>query len=109
MPYLLQLPQKKLRGPSFQMLELSLFSSFVLEKPPLRGNTSYHFCNVGRDSPLDVVFGELLQELQTKLEKTDRCIIFCQTRKQCATIYRLFTWVIGKKTFVNLPQNMMNV
>ena len=88
---------KETKRTIFQMLELSPFTTFVLEKPPLRGNISYHFCNVGKDTPLDVVFGELLQELQTKLEKTDRCIIFCQTRKQCSTLYRLFTWVLGPK------------
>ena len=79
------------------MLELSLFTTFVLESPPLRGNISYQFFNIGKDTALDVVFKELLEELQIKLEKTERCIIFCQTRKQCSTLYRLFTWVLGQK------------
>ena len=30
----------------------------------------------------------------------ERCIIFCQTRKQCFILYRLFTEVLGKKNFV---------
>ena len=81
----------------YQMLDLSVFSTFALEKPPLRGNISYHFINISKDTPLDVIFGSLIEELTTKLEKTERCIIFCQTRKQCSILYCLFTALLQGK------------
>ena len=34
------------------------------------------------------------------VEKAERCIVFCQTRKQYSILYRLFTAALGKKNFV---------
>lgn len=83
----------------YEMLNLNVFSTYAIEKPPVRGNISYQFAYLNKETPLDSVFGYLIEELKLKGEKTDRCIIFCQTRKQCATVYRLFSAILGKGTF----------
>ena len=83
------------------MLNLNAINTFVIEKPPLRGNISYQFSHLSKDKSLDTVFGTLIEELKAKGDKTGRCIIFCQTRKQCSIVYRLFTAALGKSNFVD--------
>lgn len=92
---------KATKNAIYRMLNLNVFSTFSIEKPPLRGNISYQFAYLNKDKPLDCVFGPLIEELKDKGEETERCIIFCQTRKQCSIIYRLFNAVLGKRNFVD--------
>lgn len=42
------------------MLNLNAFSTFAIEKPPLRGNISYQFAHLSKDKPLETVDVELL-------------------------------------------------
>ncbi len=84
----------------YQMLNLNAFSTFEIEKSPLRGNISYQFSQISKDKSLDTIFKTLIGELEDKGEKAERCIVFCQTRKQCSVLYRLFTAALGKKNFV---------
>ena len=85
----------------YQMLNLNAINTFVIEKPPLRGNISYQFSHLSKDKSLDTVFGTLIEELKAKGDKTGRCIIFCQTHKQCSVVFRLFTAALGKSNFVD--------
>ncbi len=84
----------------YQMLNLNAFSTFEIEKSPLRGNISYQFSQISKDKSVDTIFKTLIGELEDKGEKAERCIVFCQTRKQCSILYRLFTAALGKKNFV---------
>ena len=96
-----QLPPKpQLKHTIYQMLNLNAFSTFEIEKSPLRGNISYQFSQISKDKSLDTIFKTLIGELEDKGEKAERCIVFCQTRKQCSILYRLFTAALGKKNFV---------
>ena len=83
----------------YDMLNLNAFNTYAIEKPPVRGNISYWFGYLNKEIPLESVFGSLIEELKTNGEKTDRCIIFCQARKQCAILYRLFTALLGKRIY----------
>lgn len=85
----------------FDMLGMSRLTTFCIVKPPLRKNISYHFHYVSKDIPLENIFKDILNELRSKKQETDRCIIFCQTRKQCSVIYRLFSLSLGKGMFLN--------
>ena len=81
----------------YDMLNLNAFNIYAIEKPPVKGNISYRFGYLNKETPLESVFGSLIEELKTNGEKTDRCIIFCQTREQCAILYPFFTALIGKR------------
>lgn len=77
------------------MLNLSALSTYSIEKPPLRRNIYVH-----KEQPLESVFA-FIQELKTKRIEADKCIIFCQTRKQCSLIYRMFQVALGNINFLN--------
>ena len=81
------------RNEIFKMLSLSIISTYSIEKPPLRANISYNFVYVRKEQSLENVFGVLIEEIQAKGKDTSRCIIFCQTRKQCSRVYRMFQGV----------------
>ncbi|XP_028413582.1 uncharacterized protein LOC114536425 [Dendronephthya gigantea] len=85
----------------YQMLNLNVYSTFEIEKPPLRGNISYQFVHLSKDKPLETVFGTLIEKLKAKGITTERCIVFCKTRKQCSIVYRLFTAALGEKNFID--------
>ncbi len=80
---------------------MNVFNTFAIEKPPFRRNISCHFSYIGKEIPLEYIFSPLLNELKREHEKTERCIIFCQARKQCAILYNLFHAALGKEMYVN--------
>ena len=92
---------KATKNAIYQMLSLNALSTFTIEKPPLRENITYQFAHISKDESLDKVFGTLIEELKLKGRETERCIIFCQTHKQCSLAYRLFTSALGNKNFVD--------
>ena len=94
---------KATKNAIYQMLNLNALSTFAIEKPPLRDNIAYHFVHISKDESLDRIFGTLIEELKLKGSKTERCIIFCQTRKQCSLV--LFTAALGNKNFVDKSQS----
>lgn len=53
------------------------------------------------NDPLDKVFGKLIEEISENGHNTNRTFIYCQTRKQCAVIFRMFEVYLGKKMFLN--------
>eukprot|EP00112_Aurelia_sp_Birch-Aquarium-sp1_P008878 Seg199.13 transcript_id=Seg199.13/GoldUCD/mRNA.D3Y31 product="putative ATP-dependent RNA helicase R290" protein_id=Seg199.13/GoldUCD/D3Y31 len=81
------------------MLDLNVFKTFAIEKPPLRSNISYHFLYLSKENTLENIFHHLINDLKMKREKTERCIIFCQTRKQCSIVYSLFSVLLGEDIF----------
>ena len=53
-----------------------------------------------KEQPLETVFAFLVHELKAKGIDADKCIIFCQTRKQCSLIYRMFQVALGSINFL---------
>ena len=85
----------------FKMLNLNPMSTFSIEKPPMRSNIAYRFINVKKEQPLEAIFGFLIEELRNKGTDAEKCIIFCQTRKQCSLISRMFQVALGSCNFLN--------
>ncbi len=92
---------KATKNTIFKMLNLSALSTYSIEKPPLRSNISFRFAYLHKEQPLETVFAFLIHELKAKRIDTDKCIIFCQTRKQCSLIYRMFQVALGSINFFN--------
>ena len=92
------------------MLQISANEIFCIEKTPLRSNIAYHVKHISNNISMESVFQFLIDELQTERENTPRCIIFCQTRKQCALFYKMFTRVLGKWLYAfqkEAPENLL--
>ena len=71
-----------------------------MEKEPIRSNSSYNFIYIEKSMGLDAIFHEILTELKEKKQQAKRTIVFCQTRKQCALIYRLFVVALGNGLYM---------
>ena len=67
---------KATKNAIYQMLDLNVFKTLVIEKPPLRYNISYHFLYISKENTLENIFENLINDLKMKREKTERCIIF---------------------------------
>ncbi len=83
----------------FDMLDLTPQDTFCVEKSPARSNICYIFCYVDKNLELETVFKELIDEGKQFKHETKRTIIFCQTRKQCSVIYRMFCLALGNDVF----------
>eukprot|EP00112_Aurelia_sp_Birch-Aquarium-sp1_P006879 Seg1751.5 transcript_id=Seg1751.5/GoldUCD/mRNA.D3Y31 product="ATP-dependent DNA helicase RecQ" protein_id=Seg1751.5/GoldUCD/D3Y31 len=92
----------------FSMLQINANETFCIEKTPLRSNIAYHIIYVNKDMSMESMFQFLIEKLLTEREKTPRCIVFCQTRKQCAVIYRMFTRVLGKWLYASQKEAPTN-
>jgi superfamily II DNA helicase RecQ len=56
---------------------------------------------VHNEQPLETIFVFMVHELKVKGFDADKCIIVCQTRKQCSLIYRMFQVALGSINFLN--------
>ncbi|XP_065062582.1 uncharacterized protein LOC135689329, partial [Rhopilema esculentum] len=61
---------------------------------------------VSNDTKFEVLFSELLDELAEKGVETIRTIIFCQTRNQCALIWRTFQLKLGEMLYADSSSNL---
>ena len=87
------------------MLNLDVITTFSIEKPPLRTNISYNFVYVRKEQSLENILAELIEEVKLQGKDIARCIIFCQTRKQCSRVYRMFQVALGSNIFLNGSSN----
>ena len=83
------------------MLELNVSTTFCIEKSPLRSNLCYNFIYIEKNTPLEIIFRFLIKEVKQENTKTPRTLIFCQTRKQCAILFRTISVALGTKMYVN--------
>ena len=82
----------------FEMLNLSPSRVFCIETDPIRKNILYIFHYIDKDQSMEKVFRPIIEEVKQNKENTTKTLIFCQTRKQCFLLYRIFK--------VNLDENM---
>ena len=62
---------------------------------PERGNLKYCVQYVDNSLDLSVIFSQIINEVKDKKESTCRTIVYCQTRKQCAILWRVFKLQLG--------------
>ena len=73
--------------------------TYIIEKSPLKSNLTFTVSYISNDLKLNHVFYSLIQELNNFGDKTERTIVFCQTRNQCALIWRILALELGQKLF----------
>ena len=74
----------------------------MIEQSPDRPNLLYLVEYLDKSHGLEVQFGKLIKELKASGVKTPRTVIYCQTRKQCSILYRMFQVYLGGKFFMVL-------
>eukprot|EP00795_Rhopilema_esculentum_P010124 gene10124-18787_t len=90
----------------YSVLNLESSSMHVIEKSPMKNNLLFFSKYVSNDTKFEVLFSELLDELAEKGVETIRTIIFCQTRNQCALIWRTFQLKLGEMLYADSSSNL---
>lgn len=76
------------------------FGNFVeVSESPNKSIICYIIQTMDKHTPLLQYFQWILNELKEKKGGTERTIIYCQTIKQCSTLYSLFTQEMGDSIF----------
>ena len=81
------------------MESLGINDVYKIEKNPDKPNLMYVLTYINKDAPIKDVFSRLIEEMKLKQVETERTLIYCQTRKQCAVLYRLFQVELGESMF----------
>ena len=90
-------------------LHLTIEDVHLIEQSPDRPNIQYSVQYLEKNQHIETVFTSLLEDVKEHGARTPRTLIYCQTRKQCAVIYRVFVVFLGKQLFNgnSLPQNRL--
>jgi ATP-dependent DNA helicase RecQ len=76
---------------------LGMGSCAVVQGSLDRPNIRYSAVKVSRD--LELAFGWLLQEIETKRTSLPRTVIFCRSIKTCASLFKLFLSHLREKSY----------
>lgn len=74
----------------FSVLGLNRQNTLEIEVSPDRENLRYVKQYVDNSIPLGDVFGKIIEQVRTEKQRTPRTIIYCQTIKKCAILWRIF-------------------
>ena len=92
----------------FEVLDLNKEKTFTIEKSPERANLVYSFQYIDNDMEIQNIFNEVISEVREKAEKCTKTIIYCQTRKQTAVVWRAFQVALGNAMYTNLTMEARN-
>ena len=78
-----------------------------IEQSPDRPNIKYCAQYLDKNEPLEASFSTVIEELKTMHGNTPRTLIYCQSRKQCSVLFRMFEVFLGHCIFQGTikPQN----
>ena len=82
-----------------QTLHLSEGEMKVIEQSPDRPNLFYVTSYLDKNEDIESAFSSLIFEVKELDTKTPRTLIYCQTRKQCAVLYRMFEVYLGRHMY----------
>lgn len=82
------------------MLELKKEETMSIERSSERPNLMYSMQYIDNDLELTDIFGDVITEVKQHKEKTTKTIIYCQTRKQAAILWRSFKLTLGKYMYL---------
>ena len=77
----------------------------TVERSPDRPNIKYVVNYMDKAQPLEETFGSLIKEVENKGLETSRTLIYCQTRKQCAVLFRVFEVYLGNNLYDGLNKS----
>jgi len=93
-----------------EILKLTPKDTLIVQQSPDRPNLFYSTQYMDKNDQLEVVFGALINELQDLNIDAPRTLIYCQTRKQCSVLFRMFEVFLGSRMFrdgCTRPQNRL--
>ena len=85
----------------FDLLQISPLSTYCIEKDPIHKNICYVFQYIEKDKSLEDIMMPIIRQIRMMKVAAPRTIIFCQTRKQCALLYRVFSLSLGQALYSN--------
>lgn len=95
---------KDTRALIYESLKLSN-DTYIVSKSPDRMNLTYCVQYTDKDTPLETLFSEIIENVKSKGICASRTIIYCQTRKQCAILYRVFETNLGTSFYKDAVPN----
>ena len=90
-----QQPPRQLKG-IFSTCYAYLNSDTFIEMSPERKKLKYCIQYVGNSLELSVVFSQIINEVMHEKESTCCTLAYCQTRKQCTILWRVFKLQLGE-------------
>lgn len=90
-------------------LDIKTSQLYTVEENPNRMNLMYILSYLDKGIGVENIFRKLIDEVQTLHCKTERTLIYCQTRKQCSLLFQMFEVYLGTNMYhgVNQPQNRL--
>lgn len=88
-------------------LHIPVKKVYTVKRSPNRNNLRYSLQYIDNNMPLEMVFRGIIDEVFQKGATTERTIIYCQTRKHCGLIFRLFEIHLRNNLYngINRPHN----
>ena len=71
----------------------------LIEQSPDRPNLFYGMSYLDKNDEIELAFSSLISEVKGLNTETPRTLIYCQTRKQCSVIFRVFEVYLGKHLY----------
>lgn len=92
---------------TFNSLHIPIKKLYTVKRSPNRNNLKYSLQYIDNNMPLEMVFRGIIDEVLQNGVTTERTFIYCQTRKHCGLIFRLFEIHLGDNLYngINRPQN----
>ena len=100
---------KATKAQILESLDINVDQLHTVEQNPNRENLFYVLTHMEKESGLEDIFRKVITELQTFHNHTERTIIYCQTRKQCSVLFRMFELSLGANMYNGtcLPKNRL--
>ena len=95
---------RETRAVIYESLKLSNTTA-VVSKSPDRSNLQYTLQYMDKNIPLDLLFTEVIKDVKSNGIRAVRTIVYCQTRKQCAVLYRVFETALGNLLYKDAVPN----
>lgn len=83
----------------FHTLHLSDKDIKMIEESPDRTNLFYATLYLDKNDSIELSFASLINEVKNFKVQTERTLIYCQTRKQCSVLFRVFEVYLGKHLY----------
>lgn len=91
----------------YEIYKGKIYSALNMEKPelvmasPERPNICYAVVKMSNKIHVTEYFEQLLDQLKTKGNQCDRCIIYCQNVNQCSTLCLLISVELGQEMYLH--------
>ena len=89
----------------FETLGMGVTDCYCVEKSPLKENIKFTLTYISNELTLEEIFNDTLNDISARMEHSDRVIIYCQSRKQCALLWQMFSGQLGMKLYLNKVKN----